>query len=87
MDEQEIITTFQQHKRGKKYCEESLCMHHETHRGQKGVDISSIKMTSMWMVANILTCHVMRKRKKEQCNLDILLVIEACLESHSMNWC
>jgi hypothetical protein len=54
MDGLEVNTTFQQHKRAKKVGKEDLYTCHETHRGSKGVDITSIKTISVRMGVGFL---------------------------------
>lgn len=87
MDGAEVETAFQQYKTTKKSGDEDLYTKHGTHRGYKGADIASIRSRPVRMATRILTCRVMRKQKKGECNLDILSAAEACAEGRCLNWC
>jgi hypothetical protein len=83
MDFPEVETTFQENTRVKKTNEHDLYTKQDIHRGNKGAIIISITMNLIRKIIQILICKVMRKYKRVEFTLYILLISNSYAQG---NW-
>jgi hypothetical protein len=65
---------------------EEVYSKYNTRRGKHNILIPAINDSIVWFATQLLACKIIHKCRKEECPIEVVLVVEHCIDGNQMAW-